>query len=115
MGILIAIERRLFGAARDRLSRWYHDHRFARPDRGFAQRSFARSAPSPMPGPQDSTSAPKSEAPDRADERTIRRIGEAELGGVSSEASRAAYESGQNPGGLHHGGKGPAPRHGNED
>ena len=37
-----------------------------------------------------------------ADERTIRRIAEAELGGISSEESVARYARGENPGGLHH-------------
>jgi hypothetical protein len=46
-----------------------------------------------------------------ADERTIRRAGEAELGGRSSEESRAAYERGDNPGGIHHGGRGPETPH----
>src|SRR6267378_1481095 len=41
--------------------------------------------------------------PSHADERTIRRMGEAELGGSSSEKSREAYERGENPGGLHRG------------
>jgi hypothetical protein len=40
--------------------------------------------------------------PIRADERTIHRIAEAERGGLSTEASAALYESGENPGGLHH-------------
>lgn len=43
-----------------------------------------------------------------ADERTIRRIAEAELGGKSSEESRQAYLRGDHPGGLHQGGGGPA-------
>jgi hypothetical protein len=51
-----------------------------------------------------------------ADERTIRRVAEAELGGLSTEQSREAYQRGENPGGLHHGGKGPhAPHHGLPD
>ena len=45
--------------------------------------------------------------PEHADERTIRRVGEAQLGGMSSEESREAYLRGENPGGLHHGGKKP--------
>ena len=45
--------------------------------------------------------------PEHADERTIRRVGEAQLGGMSSEESRDAYLRGENPGGLHHGGKKP--------
>jgi hypothetical protein len=53
--------------------------------------------------------------PAHADERTIRRVGEAQLGGMSSEASRQAYERGENPGGLHHGGSGPAPIHGDPE
>jgi hypothetical protein len=52
---------------------------------------------------------------EHADERTIRRVGEAQLGGMSSEQSRAAYESGENPGGLHHGGTGPLPKHGDTE
>ena len=41
-----------------------------------------------------------------ADERTIRRMAEAQQGGKSSEESRLAYERGDNPGGLHHHHKG---------
>ena len=37
-----------------------------------------------------------------ADERTIRKIAEAQVGGVSSEENRLAYERGDDPGGLHH-------------
>ena len=37
-----------------------------------------------------------------ADERTMRRIAEAERGGLSSRESTARYERGENPGGLHH-------------
>ena len=56
--------------------------------------------------------APNASRPTRsqqvhADERTIRRAAEAELGGTSSEESRDAYLRGDNPGGLHHGGRGP--------
>src|SRR3954454_22994553 len=49
-----------------------------------------------------------------ADERTIRKIAEEQDGGISSAASRAAYEQGENPGGLHHGGTPaqPAPHRG---
>jgi hypothetical protein len=49
-----------------------------------------------------------------ADERTIRRTAEAQDGGISSEESRAAYERGDNPGGLHQGGMSPErpPHHG---
>jgi hypothetical protein len=39
---------------------------------------------------------------EHADERTIRRIAEAERGGLSSRESAARYERGENPGGLHH-------------
>jgi hypothetical protein len=52
---------------------------------------------------------------EHADERTIRRTAEAELGGVSSEESREAYLKGENPGGLHHGGKGPVPHGGQRE
>ncbi len=37
-----------------------------------------------------------------ADERTIRRVAEAQSGGLSSRESDARYERGENPGGLHH-------------
>jgi len=40
--------------------------------------------------------------PEHADERTIRRMAEAERGGSSSRESSARYERGENPGGLHH-------------
>ena len=47
-----------------------------------------------------------------ADERTIRKVAEEQEGGISSAASRTAYERGENPGGLHHGGTaGTAPPH----
>ncbi|MDC3962700.1 hypothetical protein [Polyangium jinanense] len=39
--------------------------------------------------------------PKQADERTIRRIAEAQAGGISSQESDARYESGEHPGGLH--------------
>jgi hypothetical protein len=42
-----------------------------------------------------------------ADEATIRHMAEAELGGMSSAESREAYLRGDNPGGLHRGGRGP--------
>lgn len=41
-------------------------------------------------------------AREHADERTIRRIAEAEGGGLSTRESDARYERGENPGGLHH-------------
>jgi len=41
-------------------------------------------------------------APMHADERTIRRIAEAQRGGLSSEESAARYARGENPGGRHH-------------
>ena len=39
---------------------------------------------------------------EHADERTIRRMAEAERGGTSSRESWARYVRGENPGGLHH-------------
>jgi hypothetical protein len=45
--------------------------------------------------------------PVHADERTIRRMAEQQLGGTSSEESRAAYLQGAHPGGLHQKGAGP--------
>ena len=39
---------------------------------------------------------------ERADEKTIRHIAEAQSGGISSRESAARYERGENPGGLHH-------------
>jgi hypothetical protein len=39
--------------------------------------------------------------PTTADERTMRRIAEAQAGGMSTEEGRARYESGEHPGGLH--------------
>lgn len=75
---------------------------------------YSRSAVTPR---QDVARASEHEvrAPAHADERTIRRVGEAQLGGTSSEASREAYERGENPGGLHQGGKGPLPIHGDAE
>ena len=46
--------------------------------------------------------------PAHADERTIRRVAEEQLGGTSSQESREAYLRGDHPGGLHEGGHGPA-------
>jgi hypothetical protein len=47
--------------------------------------------------------APAAPPPPRhADERTVHRMAEAERGGMSTEASAVLYESGENPGGLHH-------------
>jgi hypothetical protein len=48
--------------------------------------------------------------PAHTDEATIRHTAEAQLGGTSSSESRDAYLRGDNPGGLHRGGHGPAPR-----
>jgi hypothetical protein len=39
--------------------------------------------------------------PPAGDERTARRIGEAEHGGLSSAESAARFERGENPGGTH--------------
>jgi hypothetical protein len=72
---------------------------------------YDRSSLGPLPSRNDLRSAGRGEAdkpPAHADERTIRQIGEAQLGGLSTEESRAAYERGENVGGLHHRGKGPA-------
>jgi len=66
--------------------------------RRFADRH--RAAPRRAPERRDSVQV-------HADERTIRRAAEAQDGGVSSQESRAAYERGENPGGLHRGGKRP--------
>lgn len=40
-------------------------------------------------------------APEHADERTARRMAEAERGGLSSKESAARYARGENPGGTH--------------
>lgn len=48
------------------------------------------------------TLARRRPTPEHADERTIRRMAEAERGGASSRESSARYERGDNPGGLHH-------------
>jgi hypothetical protein len=47
--------------------------------------------------------------PETADERTIRRVAEAQAGGISSQESDARYERGENPGGLHHKAERPPP------
>lgn len=44
---------------------------------------------------------PASHAPWQADERTMRRVAEAEAGGISSQESAARYARGENPGGTH--------------
>jgi hypothetical protein len=38
----------------------------------------------------------------RSDERTLRRVAEAQQGGLSSQESAARYARGDNPGGIHH-------------
>jgi hypothetical protein len=40
--------------------------------------------------------------PVHADERTLRRMAEAERGGISSAESAARWQRGDNPGGMHH-------------
>lgn len=42
-----------------------------------------------------------SEAPQHADERTIRRTAEHQQGGMSTEEMHARYDEGRHPGGLH--------------
>jgi hypothetical protein len=84
----------------------------------YPARALGRRAGLSLDGCRSSTpfsgeSAPA--RPEHADERTIRRVGEAQLGGMSSEASREAYARGDNPGGLHHGGTGPLPKHGDRE
>ncbi len=39
---------------------------------------------------------------EHADERALRRVAEAQRGGLSSRESDARYQRGENPGGLHH-------------
>lgn len=46
--------------------------------------------------------APTSRSPAKADERTIRRIAEAQNGGISSAEGTERWLRGDNPGGLHH-------------
>lgn len=64
------------------------------------------SPPSPQqraaPGSDGKPSSVTRSAPGHADERTFRRIAEAERGGLSSKESAARYMRGENPGGLHH-------------
>jgi hypothetical protein len=55
------------------------------------QRPRTRAGEPPRPG-----------VPAHADERTARRIAEAEHGGLSSAESAARWERGDNPGGTHH-------------
>lgn len=47
--------------------------------------------------------------PKTSDERTMRRIAEAQAGGMSSQEGRARYEHGEHPGGLHGKAKLPLP------
>jgi hypothetical protein len=42
------------------------------------------------------------DVPDVADERTMRRVLEAQYGGISSQESAERYARGENPGGTHH-------------
>jgi hypothetical protein len=95
------IERRLVELAR----------RFARETRTGAQTT---NEPQPPDEPTTSASTPneardEDTRPTHADERTIRRMGEAEHGGRSTEDSRKAYERGDTPGGLHGGVRRPRP------
>ena len=60
-------------------------------------RAPARQQGAPAPTQRSGQSGPA-----HADERTIRRMAEAERGGLSSQQSAALYASGQNPGGTHH-------------
>ncbi|MDI1451348.1 hypothetical protein [Polyangium sp. 6x1] len=43
--------------------------------------------------------------PEHADEKTQRRTAESQHGGISSEESSRRYETGENPGGTHQGGR----------
>jgi hypothetical protein len=85
----------------------------------YPTRALARRLGLTLDEPRSSATFSGESAPERraehADERTIRRVGEAQLGGTSSEASREAYARGENPGGLRHGGTGPMPAHGHRE
>ncbi|HKQ70614.1 MAG TPA: hypothetical protein VJT73_14810 [Polyangiaceae bacterium] len=98
MSILGRLEARLWGfAQRIPGYRWIAEPR---------HRTFAHGGEQ-----RDPTDSP--ERVPHADERTIRRRAEVELGGTSSEVTREAYERGDLPGGLRRGGKGPeTPHHG---
>jgi hypothetical protein len=89
--------RRILAFASRRSGEW-------RERRGQRRSSSARDVPSTV-APHES----------HADERTIRRMAEDELGGTSSAESREAYLRGENPGGLHHGGHGPNEAAGPDD
>jgi hypothetical protein len=79
---------------------------------GWRGRRGARQAHPPPDSPASSVERPT----EHADERTIRRAAEEQLGGTSSADSRDAYVRGDNPGGLHRGGHGPTSRESeNED
>jgi hypothetical protein len=53
--------------------------------------------------PTEAPAAPAEGAPPRtSDERTQRRMAEAQHGGISSAEGSARWERGENPGGLHH-------------
>jgi hypothetical protein len=59
----------------------------------------ARRRRAPPPEPEGSRVA---RPPVGGDERTARRLAEAEHGGLSSAESAARWERGENPGGTHH-------------
>jgi hypothetical protein len=75
----------------------------------FAAESRRRAATFPPGMPPDTPrrerppeQEQKADAPAYADERTIRRIAEAQHGGVSTAESAARFARGENPGGTHH-------------
>lgn len=56
----------------------------------------------PAPATLKHAPSPSPTIPEHADERTRRRMAEAEHGGVSSEEGTERWLRGENPGGLHH-------------
>lgn len=47
-----------------------------------------------------SQASPHNDQPEHADERTIRRIAEEQVGGMSTDEMLERYESGEHPGGM---------------
>jgi len=106
MNILERLERRVVGPAlrwvRKRVQERRPMNAFGRGKEGQSNVTGHAGAVSEGPRPAGAPSVGR-----HADEHTIRSVAEAELGGRSTSASREAYVKGENPGGLHQGGKGP--------
>jgi hypothetical protein len=66
------------------------------------RRYEVRLAPAPQRRTAPRQGPARQQQPEIADERTMRRIAEAQQGGMSSSEGMERWLSGANPGGLHH-------------